>query len=175
MGSHAKSFLEKLWYSGSTINWRLWLIRSATGEPRCFFLFEEWIALDDKAGPMDFLGSGGVTQKKFFFQKFTCQHHWKLMALGYQVFKWNTLPNFIVSGVNSCGIKIRSCEVPRERLHVTISFLFQELSFFRSAPVKVDIFGISGQQIQHLTKVVFTTRVTAGECKRNRLWRKRIS
>ena len=35
--------------------------------------------------------------------------------------------------------------------------------------MKVDIFGLSGQQMEHLTKVVFTTRVTAGECKRNRL------
>ena len=40
---------------------------------------------------------------------------------------------YFVSGVISCGIKTRSFGVPGDRLHLTKSFLFQELSFFRSA------------------------------------------
>ena len=44
-----------------------------------------------------------------------------------------------------------------------------------SAPLKIEIFRLSGQQLKHLIRVVFRTRVTAGECKRNRLSQKRMN
>ena len=127
-------------------------------------------------GLWNFWGMVVLHRKSYFSKNWQMSAPLKIDVFGLSDLHMQRLTKFyFVSGVNSCGLKTRSFDVPGEWLGLTKSYLFQELSFVKSAPVKVDIFGLSGQQIEHLTKVVFTTRVTAVECKRNRLWRKRIS
>ena len=75
-----------------------------------------------------------VYTEKIFLQKLTMSAPLKIDVLGLSDLHMEHLSKFyFVSGVISCGIKTRSYGVPGERLHLTKSFLFQELSFFRSA------------------------------------------
>ena len=155
MGLHAKSLSSKNCdIPAPLINWRLWLIRSAIGEPRYFFLF--W-GMNSTRWQSRACGISGrwwyYTEKNYSSKNWQMSAPLKIDVFGLSGLHMEHLTKFyFVSGANSCGIKTRSYEVPGERLDSDEKFSIPRIVLFQVSSSESRYLWVirSAKKMEHL-------------------------